>query len=164
MPLRATELAWDVGDDKLGIYAALGSSGAVWAGHPQTAALRNLPALFPISLEEPAFAVVTVSTLDKLSLDRSRKILVTSCSKCENSGMQFTADRRSVGRNWGKVPVMIEPVRATVTLPAGDWTCQALGADGLAAGEVPIEKNDDGKPIVKLLPKYKTMWYLVTRR
>ena len=120
--------------------------------------------MFPIRVEGPAFAAVTVSTLDKLSLDTSRRILVTACSKCENSGMQFTADRRSVGRNWGKAPVMIEPVSATVTLPAGKWTCQALAADGLAVSGVPVEKNDDDKPIVKLSPKYKTMWYLLTRR
>jgi hypothetical protein len=120
--------------------------------------------LFPIHVDGPAFAAVTVSTLDKLPLETSRKILVTACSKCQNSGMQFTADRKSVGSNWGKTPVTIEPVRAIVTLPAGNWTCQALGADGLAAGEVPIEKNPDGKPIIKLSPEYKTMWYLLTRR
>jgi len=164
MPPGKGELAWSVGDDKLGAYAALGRSGAVWVGHPQATPPKNLPAQFPIRVDGPAFATVTISTLDKLSLDKSRKVLVTACAKCENSGMQFTADRRSVGRNWGKGPVMIEPVSASITLPAGNWTCQALGADGLAVSVIPIEKNDDGKPIVKLSPKYKTMWYLLTRQ
>jgi hypothetical protein len=163
-PPGTSELAWAPGDGKPGVYAALGDGGAVWVGHPQATPPKNLPARFPIRVDGPAFAVVTVSTLDKLTLDKSRRLLVTACSRCENSGMQFTADRRSVGRNWGRAPVTIEPVIATITLPAGNWTCQALGPDGQAVSGVPVEKSGDGKPIVKLSPKHKTMWYLLTRR
>ena len=77
--------------------------------------------------------------------------------------MKFTADRSSVGRDWGKAPVMIQPVKGSVVLPGGNWTCQTIGPDGLATGKIEIQKNNDGKPFVQFGPQYKTMWYLLTR-
>ena len=161
-PSAKTHIAWPI-DGKHGAYAALGYGGAVWVGHPQAVSPRDLPAGFPIHATGPAFAAVTLTAMDGLAMHASRRMLITACAKCENTDMRFTADRRSVGRNWGRAPVRIEPVSAAVALPAGHWTCQALSPDGLPAHDVPVEKSDDGESSVKLSPGHKTMWYLLTR-
>ena len=106
----------------------------------------------------------TMTALDSLPLARSNRILITLCGRCENTDMQFSKDRRTVGRNWGKAPVRIEAKMLTVSLP-GEWPrrfkCYALRPDGKRGAEVSVEGKGD--QWVDLAPKFKTMWYLLTR-
>ena len=60
----------------------------------------------------PAQAVMTLVPMDGQPLDKSRRILLTACGRCENTDMAFSPDRRTVGRIWGKAPVRIEAVTA----------------------------------------------------
>ncbi|HUU90669.1 MAG TPA: hypothetical protein VM238_05600, partial [Phycisphaerae bacterium] len=115
-----------------------------------------------IGVAAPAFAAVTLVSLGGGPLDGAKAILVTACGRCENTGMQFSADRRTVGRNWGGPPVRIEPVEGRVALPAGRWQCHALAPDGTPKAPVPLEKTGDGKTTLVLSPKHQTAWYLVT--
>ena len=145
-----TELIWSVEDGK-GLYIAQGGAG-VLAG--DTTRFERC------QIDEPAFAVITATPLDGVPWLRSRKILITACGRCENAGMKFSEDRRTVGRNWGGAPVQIEAVKGAVEIPSGNWRCQALGPDGLAKADVPV-RSEDGRNYIDLLPKYKTMWYLL---
>ena len=99
----------------------------------------------------------TMTALDGLPLSRSNKILITLCGKCENTDMQFSKDRRTVARNWGKAPVRIEALKLRVPLPGRGFKCYALRPDGTRGAEVPAGESVD------LAPKYKTMWYLLIR-
>jgi hypothetical protein len=155
------KLEWSVEDGK-GFYCARGLCAMVYSGHAERFEKAGDG---QISVVKPRFAAVTVTSLDgksQNSLDESKKILVTACGRCENVGMKFSEDRRTVGRNWGQPPVQIETVEGSLLLPKGRWVCQALGPDGLATVEVPVSYKD-GQGILHLLPRYKTMWYLLTR-
>jgi len=153
----STEIDWTA-EDTNGFYAARGEDAGVYTGH---AGRFETATDGKIVITEPAFLALTVTTLDKAPLNQSRKILITACGRCENTGMKFSEDRRTVGRNWGGPPVLIEAVEGTLSL-TGDWICQALGPDGLPKHQVDIlYKNGQG--VLQLLPKYKTMWYLLTR-
>ena len=154
------ELAWTVDAKGRGTFSATAPGAAVLVSH---AAGEGAARAGGIELAKPAFAAVTVTALDGQPLEKSRSILIAACGRCENTGMQFSADRRTVGRNWGTGPVLIEPVEGRVALPPGEWKCQALAPDGTPKGDVPVAKDDKGKPAVKLSPEHKTMWYLVTR-
>jgi hypothetical protein len=77
--------------------------------------------------------------------------------------MKFSEDRRTVGREWGGPPVRIEAVEGTVTVPTGIRRCQALGPDGTPSEEVTVRIEGE-QNTVELSPKYKTMWYLLTRQ
>ena len=138
-----------------GFYAAWGSSAWAFAGH---ASRYEASTKGRIAVTSPSFVSMTVTALDDASVNESRKILVTACGRCENTGMVFSDDRRTVGRNWGKAPVQIEAVTGMVTLPAGQWKCEALGPDGMPKHGVPVNKS-----VIKLSPEYGTMWYLLTR-
>ena len=76
--------------------------------------------------------------------------------------MQFSEDRRTVGRNWGQAPVEIEPVEGTITLPRGlrntSMTCKVLNPDGTVKQQFAVT---DGA--IPLKAEYGTMWYLVER-
>ena len=120
--------------------------------------------------DRPGFAVFVMSSLDGSSLGESNRVLITACGRCENTDMKFTPDRRSVGRNWGKAPVQIEPVEGVLSLLSltlakqGKWQCRALKPDGTAGEEVPVTPGKGGEPpSITLAAKYKTMWYLLTR-
>ena len=96
------------------------------------------------------------------SLSRSRKVLVTASGRCENVGMKFTEDRKTVGTNWGRGPVQIETVDGTVKLPAGIWKCSSLKADGTKSQDVAVKNTGSGSEL-NMSSKYKTMWYLLER-
>jgi hypothetical protein len=115
-----------------------------------------------IIISEPAFLAFTLTAIDALPISESKKILVTACGRCENTDMKFSQDRRTVGRNWGAAPVMIETVSGSVKLPDGNWTCQALGPDMMPTHEVNLQ-NQPGRLTLNMSSQHKTMWYLLTR-
>jgi hypothetical protein len=157
---RSSTLSW-VTDSatKTGLFTAAGFGGAAWVGNAALAAPKD----FTLAVDEPASAAVTLTALDKLPLEKSTRILITACGLCRNTDMKFTADHKSVGRDWGKGPVLIQPVKGSAVIPGGNWTCRAIGPDGAATAQVSVQKNNDGKPMVQFGPQYKTMWYLLTR-
>ncbi len=142
-----------------GFYAVWGSSAWAFAGHANR---YEESTEGRISVTSSGFVAMTVAALDDAAVNESRKILVTACGRCENTGMIFSDDRQTVGRNWGESPVQIEAVEAVFILPEGRWKCQAIGADGMPSGNVPASDRS-GKGVLRLSPQYKTMWYLLTR-
>jgi hypothetical protein len=149
-----TQLDWSV-ENGQGLYAAWGSSAWAFAGHANR---FDVSTKGRIAVTSPNFVSMTVTALDDAAINKSRKILITACGRCENTGMIFSDDRRTVGLNWGKAPVQIEAVTGTVRLPAGKWKCEALSPDGMPKHEVPVSNG-----IIKLSPEYGTMWYLLTQ-
>ncbi|MCD6395657.1 MAG: carbohydrate binding domain-containing protein [Planctomycetes bacterium] len=150
---------WTVDDNGKGLYFAAGRGGWVLTGHAERikAATEGL-----VEIETPEFVAVTVSALDGADLYNSRKVLVAACGRCENVGMKFSADRRTVGRQWGVAPVRIETAKGRFRLTVGRWKCQALSPDGVPTGDVPVLRDNDGE-IFEISGKYKTMWYLLRR-
>ena len=147
-----TSLKWSVENGR-GLYY-VGSGSGVLAG--DTSRFERC------QIDDPAFAVITATPLDGLPWPQSSKILITACGRCENVGMEFSQDRRTVGRQWGQGPVQIETVKGTVEIARGNWTAQALGPDGLAKADVPVRTEGD-RNFVEMSPKYKTMWYLLEK-
>ncbi len=153
-----TRLSWSVESGR-GIYAAFARSGWVLVGN--AAGFGDVTRGY-VTVESPDFAAITITSLDEKTLARSRRVLVTACGRCENTGMKFSDDRRTVGRNWGRPPVRIEAVKATLRLESGKWNCRALAPDGTPRASVPVSYRD-GAGDFQIAPKYNTMWYLLTR-
>jgi hypothetical protein len=157
-----TKIDWEV-KNGVGLYVVQGRGASVYVGH---AARFSEATDERITIIQPSFVALTMTALDGEEsgpLERRDKVLITACGRCENTDMQFSADRRTVGRNWGKAPVRIEAVRGSVVLPEGRWTCRALAPDGSAKQEVPIA-YENGRGTLTLLPDYGTMWYLLERQ
>lgn len=155
-------LEWDVRDGK-GLYVVGNEACRVLTG--STERFQSVTQDFAVKIEQPAFAAVTVVSLDGKPLGTEcRRMLMTACGRCENTGMQFSDDRRTVGRNWGTAPVQIEPVEGVVQFdPASAFsgpgvTCKALNPDGSVRKAFPVT---DGR--IRLSAEHQTMWYLVER-
>jgi hypothetical protein len=149
-----TRMRWTVGQ----AFSAQGPGAWVWVGHAGKAGGTSA-----VSLQSPSFAALTLTALDGLPLAQSSRILLTACGRCENAGMKFSADRRTVGRNWGSAPVGIQAVDAEVKLPPvtpGRWLCRVLGPDGQPTAE---GEFDPEKPF-ELSSGNRTMWYLLIRQ
>ncbi|HOK96319.1 MAG TPA: carbohydrate binding domain-containing protein [Anaerohalosphaeraceae bacterium] len=152
----AAVLEWTAQDGS-GLYWMHNSRCEVFCGHRS----RLDKDRHRLQIDQPDSAAVVITALDGLPLSASGTILITACGRCENTGMQFSPDRRTVGRNWGTAPVRIEPVAGTLVLPlpAGQSaTLKPLHPDGTVKDQIPIENG-----IVPLKAEYGTMWYLVQR-
>ena len=151
--LTSDSLSWWADKQGIGQFHATGPGAQVLVTHWPYEGSTGLGLAF----SRPFFAVMTMTALDGQPIEKSKAVLVTACGRCENTDMRFSADRRTVGRNWGKAPVLIEPVESTSSLPKGSWKCVALAPDGTPQAEVPVDGDK-----IKLSPAYKTMWYLLT--
>jgi hypothetical protein len=158
---RLAQIKWDVQSGN-GMYSVQDRAASVYVGHAERFSQASGG---KITIGAPQFLALTMTGLSRdpsAALEEQGKILVTACGRCENVGMQFSADRRTVGRNWGAAPVQIEAVRGSVVLPQGRWTCHALAPDGSPKTLVPITYAD-GQGTLTLSPDYGTMWYLLER-
>lgn len=61
------------------------------------------------------FCAITLSSLTNEPIQRSRRLLLTTCSRWQNTGSQWNA-RRTEWKEWGKGPTLIEPVTGWLTL------------------------------------------------
>lgn len=150
-----SRINWSVDRDGSGLYQVTSPHAKVYTGHAGRFAQSTNG---NVVVASPEFVAVTITPLD----ESHEILLVTACGRCENTGMQFSQDRRTVGRNWGRAPVRIEPVEGTIRLPKGQWSCHALTADGAPKQEISLS-YENGQGMLKLSPKYETMWYLLKR-
>jgi len=155
---ETSKLDWSVENGK-GMYSAHSQGARVYTGHAERFEKVTNGQL---SVTKPEFAAMMLTPLHHAPLNQCRKILVTACGRCENTGMKFSEDRQTVGRNWGGPPVQIETVEGTLVLPKGQWTCKALGPDGLIKHKVAVSYQN-GRGVLQMAPKYQTMWYILTR-
>ncbi len=120
-----------------------------------------------VTVDAPGFAALTVSPLGLPGQHGTPRLLVTACGRCENVGMGFSDKRETVGRKWGTGPVRIEAVSGSIKLreisPGWEWTCRALGPDGIPTHNVPLNTVDGAQTLV-LSPEHKTMWYLLEKK
>jgi hypothetical protein len=155
-------LTWSVGASGQGFYQAaspLVTGERVAAGQAQvyTGHAKRFEEATEgrIHIASPDFVALTMTPLGT-----GNKVLITVCGRCENTGMQFSPDRRTVGRNWGHAPVQIEAVWGSLVVPDGQWICHALAPDGSPKQQVPIS-YENGRGTLTLSPEYGTMWYLL---
>lgn len=137
-------------------YCALGRGALAWVGRP------GVGAPGPVTLRSPSFASIMVTAMDGEPFSRTRRILVSACGRCENTGMAFSRDSRTVGIEWGHAPARVEPVDALVRMPglaSGSWTCSPVHADGSTSGRLPF---DPTRPL-EIRSSYRTVWYVLER-
>lgn len=158
IPESSPELTWFVEEGK-GLYAAAGKGAAVVVGH---ARYFDLGTGGRIRLAGPEFVSLTITSLDDRPLQESDKILITACGRCENTGMVFSKERRTVGRQWGRAPVLIEPVTGTVILSDDEWEGWSLNPNGKRKQKTSVV-TQQGQTRLALSAAHETMWYLLER-
>ncbi len=156
----STHMFWGA-EEGQGLYRVLTDCAWVLVGQSSLFAQATAQHL---RLDAPPQASFILTSLDGRSLDESERILLTACGRCENTGMVFSADRRSVGRQWGTGPVLIEPVQGHLVLPPGQWQVESLSSDGLRSHAIALTNLDQQGLEMTLSQAQGTMWYLLERR
>jgi hypothetical protein len=64
---------------------------------------------------ENSFCAITLSSLDSKPIARSETLLLTACSRIENTGTKWNA-RHTLWEEWGHGPTLIEPVKGYLVL------------------------------------------------
>ena len=169
VPGPLSEILWrgrkgKAGKGEHGTYSVQGAGAVIVVGSGTHVLMpsKQAAARLSLALRKPELPVVTLTSLDAKPFAETNVILLAACGRSENTGMKFSADRRTVGRNWGGPPVQIETVEGTLVL-SGKWRCVALTPDGTAGADVPVT-HADGATEVKFSGRFKTMWYLLTRQ
>jgi hypothetical protein len=103
------------------------------------------------------FCAITVSSLDGQPLARARHLLVTTAARAQNCGSLFNGGRASLKRR-GHAPILLEPVRGTLSLPGPPrFTVWPLAENGRR--RPPLRRH--AGPIA--LGRPPALWYEVTR-
>lgn len=94
------------------------------------------------------FAAVTLSSLDGRPIQRSNRMLLTVCSRWQNTGSEWNA-RHTLWEKWGRGPTLIEPVTGWLELREFDGAVEVAvtALDGAAkplGRPVPARRLEDG--------------------
>ncbi len=108
------------------------------------------------------FAAFTLSALDGRAMEQSRSLLLTAVGRVENTGMQWNADRTSVGEHWGTGPTLAEGVPGTVTITTRAVRATVYALDGTGKRLAPVPSALHGGVLTFVIgPAHKTLWYEV---
>jgi hypothetical protein len=106
------------------------------------------------------FAALMLTARDGKPTDQSRSLLLTAVGSVENTGMQWNADRTSVGDKWGTGPTRAEGVPASITLQTSALSATVYALDGTGQRLGPVDSKLSGGTLTFAIgPTYKTLWY-----
>jgi hypothetical protein len=105
-------------------------------------------------------ASIALVSLDGTPIADSKKVLLVSVARVENTAMRWNADRTGL-TSWGHGPALAEYVPLTVALPGPAWHAERLDPTGAIAAELPIEK--DGDHALLRLDHQPSLWFLLRR-
>lgn len=98
---------------------------------------------------------------EKADFSKAKNILIATTGDIANTDMGWkNAEKTTVGRDWGRAPVLVEGPAATIELPGGGaFKAWALDERGQRREEIPVA---NGK--LTIGPQWKTLWYEVERQ
>jgi len=115
----------------------------------------------PVTLDSPTeFGSVIVSSLTDDPLTRSRRLLITTVGRAENSGLVYGPTRDTV-LNPGRAPILMDPVRGTLRLAREDpvdLRVYRIDCVGRRASEVPVSRVNNSI-VIPLQSEALTLWY-----
>lgn len=116
---------------------------------------------------QDGWCTVSVTAMEGDMAAGRARWLITATGYAENTGMGWkSAEKNSVGRNWGSAPSLVEgvPARLTLPLPSARVQVWALDERGQRRTSVPVQATSDGKAVIAIGPQWKTLWYELETR
>lgn len=106
--------------------------------------------------------VLGAASCDDQPLASSKRVLITIGGRCKNTQMGFSKDRLTVRNKWGKPPVLIETMDASLIWPyVGTMQLTPLKPDTSRATSFKTKLAPGRHPLLHFLPDHRTMWYLL---
>jgi len=123
--------------------------------------LKNLSAAV-----ENEFCSIILTSLDAQSISSSGRLLLAATARSANTRMTWNEKRTSLA-DWGAAPMVIEPVKAKLTLrnmePSKRAEIVPLTGEGKAAAKPVIAQNST-EGLTFTIGEPATTWYLITIR
>jgi hypothetical protein len=109
---------------------------------------------------DTSFAALMLTAMDGRPLDQSRSLLLTAVGRVENKGMQWNAERTSVGRNWGTGPTRAEGIPAAITIATQARSAVVFALDGAGRRQRRLDSTLAGGQLTfRISPAARTLWY-----
>jgi hypothetical protein len=112
------------------------------------------------------YQITVLDRDERATFATAKRILITATGDIENTDMGWkNAEKTSVGRDWGKAPVLVEGPAAKIELPGGGkFKAWALDERGQRRAEIPVRmENPSGIGTLEIGPQHRTLWYEVER-
>ncbi|MCX7799159.1 MAG: carbohydrate binding domain-containing protein [Fimbriimonadales bacterium] len=114
--------------------------------------------------KQEGFAGLMLAAMDGKPIRSSGRVAVALIGRTENAGMGWNEARNSVSDQWGRGPVMAEPIPATLSLPAdGPRKVFALNPDGTRRAELQASFSA-GRVTFRVGPSVRSLWFEVAPR
>lgn len=112
----------------------------------------------------PAFACVTLVTLDGKPVAESSRMLLAASARTEPQNLAWNKDRTGLTaadsrKLWGNGPNLSEMVPLHLTLPGGAYSLTPLNGEGIPVGN----KRFSDTGTVAVTQNDNTLWYLIER-
>ena len=119
------------------------------------------PKIVPLETHQGWMCIQFTALDGPFHFPHAKRILITATGDIENTGMGWkNAEKTSVGRDWGKAPVLVEGPAAKIELPGGGkFKAWALDERGQRRAEIPVPNG-----ILEIGPQHSTLWYEVERQ
>ena len=157
------ELAWDSRDSLNAVFTVNAPSARAAVGYIGGKEIELGEVTITMDPTEYNWASVALVALDGEPVNTSKKILLVAAGRAENTGMQWNAERTTVGTNWGESPPVAEGIPALIGFRGMDgFKAAALDPAGNPAAEVEVVRSKDVS-YIGIGAQYKTLWYLLTR-
>jgi hypothetical protein len=106
------------------------------------------------------WGVITATVLEGKDFASPGRILITTLGQEENTGQQWTdATRSSVGRNWGRAPVLVEGLGGRITLPVPAARVTAWALDDRGNRKAAMAVGGTTRATIDFAEGYRTLWY-----
>lgn len=93
------------------------------------------------------------------------RILITALGQMENTGQIWLDDKKTtLGRNWGKAPILVEGIGARLVLPVPARRVRAWALDERGNRREPLPVSGGARASVEIGERYRTLWYEVEVR
>jgi hypothetical protein len=129
--IESAQVHWTPGENAL--FTALAPAARVAVGRLGGRSLALGDVTLKVQLPEGQWACAVLVSADGKPIAESGRVLLAVVTRAENAGMVWDEARRTLGRNWGKEPVLVQAVPFVLDGPGAPPRATALDADGKRA-------------------------------
>jgi cellulase (glycosyl hydrolase family 5) len=160
------ELTWNTELPEAGYFTVNTTNTKLFTGFPKEKEIKLGDVKISIGKTRLNWATLSLVSRNANGFGESgpANILLTATGLSENKGMtieELPENYITIRDKWGKGPVYVEGIPATVTLPTDPTKtkCFALDPGGNRKNEIPVRKTKKGDSKIVIRPEYETIWY-----
>ncbi len=162
------QLRWDISEKNAGYFTANTPRTKLFTGFVRGRTFELDDIKLRIGKTRLDWATVSMVAIDGQGFAKPGRILIAATGWEQNSDAKLEelgGNRVTLRNRWGREPIFCEGVPAEVFLPVGAEKVKLYPLDesGNRRAAVPVSETD-GKALLTLGPKHKTVWYEVEIR